>query len=76
VLRQRELYQDAVEFRVGVQLLHQIHQLDLKCLSRKVEGLRVDASLFTRTALVADVHSGCGVISYKNNGQPGHKVVF
>jgi hypothetical protein len=67
--RQRQLDQDAVDLRVGVELVDQVEQLGLGGTGRQVVVMRLDADLLGGTALVAHVHGRGRVAADQHHGQ-------
>jgi hypothetical protein len=67
--RQRQLHQDAIDRRIGVQQLHQRQQFRFSRARGQVVRARDDPGLFARAALVAHVDLGGGRVAHHHHGQ-------
>ncbi len=70
VRRQRQLHEDAVDLRIGVEFVDQRGEFGLCRRCRQVVIARAETDVLAGTALVANVYSGSSIISDQHNGQP------
>ena len=70
-LGQRQLEEDAVDRRIGVDLPDRLRQLGLGAAGGKEEIARGDADVVGRALLVADVDLGGGVLADEDDGERG-----
>src|SRR6185312_7069627 len=69
VLRQRRLHQDAVDGRIGVELVDQREQFFLRRAARQVVVEGSEADLVAGLALVAHVHRRGGVVAHQHHSE-------
>src|SRR5690606_24811559 len=71
LLGERELDEDAVDLRVGVQAIHHADQLLVRGVARQYDAARVEAGGLGGPALHPDVYLARRVVSHEDGGEPG-----
>ena len=69
---QGQLQQDAVNFRIGVQVCDAGEQIPCCCAKGQRNQVRMQPGLGAGADLVSHVHGGCGVLSDLDYGKAGH----
>jgi len=70
--RQRQLHQDAMNARIGVELVDQLRQFGLRSGRRKVVIARAEADMLAGAALVAHIDGRRGIVADKHYGEARH----
>ena len=76
LLRQRQLHQDAVHRRIGVELFDQRHQLGLADAVRQPMIERLHAGFVGRLGLAADIGLARRIVAGQNDREPGRDAVL
>ena len=69
LIRQRQLYEDAVRLVVRVQLREELYEVLLARLRRKADVVRADAHLDGSLVLPRDVDVGGGIVADEHSGK-------
>ncbi len=65
---QRQLHQDAVHLRIGIERIDAGQQLPFGSAGRHVVKLRMDAGVLAGQDLVAHIDLGGGIVSHQHHG--------
>ena len=76
LLRQRQLHQDAMHRRVGVELLHQRHQFGLVDAVRQPMIERLHAGFLRRLGLAADIGLARRIVAGQHDRKPGRNAML
>ena len=71
VLRHGQLHEDAVDRRIGVEVLHELDERLLRRLGRQADLARVHARLRARLLLGRHVAHARGIVPHENDREPG-----
>ena len=69
--RKRQLHEDSIDFRGGVEAFYQIHQLLLRRALQKLIGLGFNPDIGARLFLVVYIYRRSRILPYLNVSVPG-----
>jgi len=76
MIRNRQLHENTVNARIGIELADQAEQMLLRCLRRQLVGEGDNPHLFAGQLLVFNIDMRCRIVADQNHRQSGRAPVF